>query len=364
MRVLHLIDGGFRGAGGGVETERAMLACRGLVACGGHQQSVCLLGPRAAVRRAERLGLWVDWAIAPTLGLPESGWRAVRRLVAATGRPDLVNCWGVREARLALRAVGDSLPRVAVLPDGAAGPADLTVTCSEAGRSRLEGSGVEIGRVMVAPPPVWADSPGERESLRQQLGVDEDVVLIAQLGGPPQADAMRFSFLIGLLREVGVRAFGVMHATAAHRARAAGFARRIRQTRVAAPELPWPRVLRACDLAVFDGGGPGPTKDWPAAPWAGPPAIAPAHAAGLPVVAPAWAVEGPGLHPECAAYNSTLPELARRLTALIEDAGLRTRIGREVRSLFEGRPESDGFVQGVQEAWEEALSPVAEGAHG
>jgi glycosyltransferase involved in cell wall biosynthesis len=121
-------------------------------------------------------------------------------------------------------------------------------------------------------------------------------------------------------------------------------------------------LLGACDLAVFDGGGPGPTRDWDPAPWAGPPAIAPALAAGVPVVAPAWAIEGPSRVGLYAAHNSTLPELVRGLMELAQDPERRERMGREAREQCGPERCGDGFVRGTNEVWEEAT--VGEAALG
>ena len=361
MRVLHLIDGGFRISGACAFDEGSILACRLLVQRARHQQWVCILGPRPAVERAGRLGLRADAAIAPMLGLPEEAWQGLRRLVAARGQPDVVVCWGPRASRLALRAMGEAVPRVTILPDGEAATTEVAVVYGEAARQRL--ADCDIGRVVVVPPPAWEPDPREREWVRDELGVSPGEVLVALLGGPPQADAMRFTFLVSLLREAKVGVRGVMIDGAGHRMRAVAFARGIRKVGLSITSLPMMRVLGACDLGVFDGGGPGPTRNWDPAPWAAPPAITPAMAAGVPVVAPGWALAAGSAFPECVALNSTLPELARKLIELALNPDLRARIGHESRARFGWPGCGEPFVRAVSDVWEDAVAAANGAAH-
>ncbi len=347
MRVLHLIDGGFRGIGTGADAQWSALACRQLVEHGACQQWVCVLGPRGAVRRVERTGLRVDGAIAPGLGLPELGWRPLRRLMNAWGRPDVIQARGAKAARLALRAVRDSVPRAAVLPEGEPGPADVAITVSRAAKLRIESSGAEIGRAAVVPVPIWPRGNVSREEVRRELGASVDEVLVALLGSSPRADALRFLFLMGLLTEGKTPVRGVVGPDVHGRVRAMEFGRGIRKRWVSTTDRPAMSVLGACDLAVFDGGGPGPTKDWDAAPWSGVPWIVPALNAGVPVVAPEWALGEIGSIAGCAAYNSTLPELARCLMGLADDPERRRAAGEQGRALV-----SDGFVGAMVETWE------------
>jgi hypothetical protein len=92
--------------------------------------------------------------------------------------------------------------------------------------------------------------------------------------------------------------------------------------------------------------------------------MGPALWAGVPVVAPEWAWGGWEPDPVCVAYNSTIPELARRTIELVGDASLRRRAGERGREQFAvhaGGDGDEGFVRGVQEAWE-ALEVPAGGA--
>lgn len=353
MRVLHLIDGGFRAGYTGQDPGVAAAGCRLLLERAGPLQTVCVLGPRRAVDHIRGLGLRVDTAIAPPLGSPASAWLALRRLAAAHGRPDAVQCWGRSVARLALRAFGESLPRIAFVQSP--GWVDADVVLSTGG-----GTG-PAGAICVPPPVLDAGGPG-RDEVRRRLGVPPDRPLIAQLGVAPQADTLRFTFLVGILNAAGAGVTGLAAGAAAQRARGVRFRRGREWMPAATSTLPLDHLLPACDAAVFDGGGPSPTADWPPAPWAAS-AIAQAHALGVPVVAPAWARGG--WYPDeaaaaCLAHNSTLPELSRVLLPILEDAALRSRLSAAARAHAAAMDLASRFVDAVQDAWERAPAGTPE----
>src|SRR5690349_6237454 len=98
MRVLHLIDSGFRaGQPRRVVPDRAwvdlavawaaLLSRR--IPC---HQDVCFLGPRSALERAQASGLRIDLAAAPTAGEPALAAPALEQWAA--GRDiGIVHCW-------------------------------------------------------------------------------------------------------------------------------------------------------------------------------------------------------------------------------------------------------------------------------
>lgn len=365
MRILHLIDGRFRS----VDTVRDGGAdafyrdCQVLQASAEGQQRVVVVGPRTSVRRAEACGLRVHSALAPVLGRPAAAWRSLRMACAAEGRPDVVHCWGADALRLATRVFGDSVPRVAVLPQGELAYAcERILTYSEPARARLLAGGVPAASVIVVPAPATPPRPSlDSGALRDSLGCGSGFV-VALLGEPPQADVHRFAFLIGLLERAAFSVTGLASPRHGQRVRAQAFSKVVHNRRVVVTDVPLQALLPACDAAVFDGGGPGPTTLWNPSPWAAPAPIALAHAAGVPVVAPAWADVGE-VYPRsvaaaCLAPNSSLPELARRLFGLAGDDQLRARTAQAVRSHVHAQNRNAGYVRAVHECWELLALPT------
>jgi hypothetical protein len=350
MRVLHLIDGGFRAGRRGHDPCAAAAACTLMLDRAGPLQTVCLLGPRSAADRLRAMGFRIDAAIAPPLGSPASAWLALRRFAAAGGRPDVVQCWGRSVARLALRAFGDSLPRAAFVQSPGWVDADVVLSASP-----------ECGPAVHVPPPVLpAGGPG-REALRRSWGIPLDRPVVAQIGVAPQADALRFTFLVGILVHAGVGVTGLACEAAGQRPRGTRFRRGREHLPLVTCREPLHHALTACDAAVFDGGGPAPTADYPPSPWAAT-AIAQAHALGVPVVAPAWARGEwyPDAAEPCLAHNSTLPELSRVLLPLLEDSALRARASAAVAAHAARLDPATRFADGVQDAWERAIAGAPE----
>jgi hypothetical protein len=358
MRILHLIDGRFRSADPlrDGDADAFFRDCRVLQAGAGHHQRVVVVGPRASVRRAETCGLRVHSALAPVLGRPAAAWRSMQIACAAEGRPDVVHCWGADALRLATRVFGDSVPRVAVLPQGEPSYAcERILTYSEPARTRLMAGGVQAASVVVVPAPATPPHPGlDRAALRDSLGCGPGFV-VALLGEPPQADVHRFAFLIGLLERAAFSVTGLASPRHGQRVRAQAFSKVVHNRQVVVTDVPLQALLPACDAAVFDGGGPGPTTLWNPSPWAAPAPIALAHAAGVPVVAPVWADVG-DVYPRsaadtCLAPNSSLPELARRLFRLAEDDQLLATTSRAVRAHVHAQDRNAGYVLAAQECW-------------
>src|SRR5262249_12987415 len=147
-------------------------------------------------------------------------------------------------------------------------------------------------------------------------------------------------------------------ANAAQRTRAARFRRGRETVPVHFCDRSLPELLALCDLAVLDGGGPGPTADWEPSPWCGAVSVACAHAARVPVVAPIWATYGAPFTPElraaCGAHNSSLPELARLLIALADDAAGRKRLSALARDQAASGCSTPAFVSAAAQAWDDA----------
>jgi hypothetical protein len=173
---------------------------------------------------------------------------------------------------------------------------------------------------------------------------------------------MRFTFLNGLLLKAGVHLTGLSTAGPAQVGRGRRFQRGREWVTIIRTQRSLLEVLPACDLAVFDGGGPCPTADWPESPGSGEPAIAQAHAAGVPVVSPRWAT-GDDAYPAdadvCRGVNGTLTELARRITMLAGDAALRSRVSRAVLEHSRERDTAGAFVGAIQAAWHRAVPEAA-----
>jgi hypothetical protein len=358
MRVLHLIDSGFRGDR--PEAGRTALAWTDLAAASAAvlqrrsaaDQTVCLLGPRGALARAQDEGLVVHVAAAPALGRPEAATPFMSRLLAHEGPFDLIHCWSP-EAAAAVTELVSPERLVTVSREGrpVAGGAAITF-----GPAAAEALGAGSGRVTVVPAPDVADRAARRRAVRAGLGLGPDEAAVLLIGGAPQADALRFGFMVNLLGYAGCGVVGLLPAWAAQVARADRFVRYTARNRIVLTERPAADLLAAADLAVFEGGGPGPTSGFPPSPAAAQWAIAYAHGAGVPAVAPEWAAAEclyPPVARGCLALNATLPELARALMGLVNEPGRRLAAA---GALGGG---SGGFVRAVERAWAEAAGDPA-----
>jgi hypothetical protein len=74
-------------------------------------------------------------------------------LVDAAGRPRLITCWGVEAARLAHRALGESVPRIAVVPEGEGSPeCNRLVVYGASAKQRLIRQGAEESTIAIVSP--------------------------------------------------------------------------------------------------------------------------------------------------------------------------------------------------------------------
>lgn len=118
----------------------------------------------------------------------------------------------------------------------------------------LPGARLNYLPAQAAPPP----GPSDRASLREALAVEDDEFLVMPIGAPWSAvDAQRLIFLLGLLRIDGVRATGLLPASAwrlaagRHFGKVAGTGARV--IVIDGAMTPW---LAACDAAFLDAARP------------------------------------------------------------------------------------------------------------
>lgn len=366
MRILHLIDPGSpAGASGRGPAEDTLLGCRLSLNAGGHEHRVCLICPREGERVAEEHGVRADARVELPLGSTRLAGRAVRRALDGW-RPDVVQVWGRRWLGVAAAAepghgfvvVEGAADRAGERPAPRFGPlAARCVVVAPVGDAERPAGPDDPARRVFVPPPIRV--PGadleRRDAVRRELGLGPDDCAVLLLGAAPCADAMRFVFLLDLLREAGCLAVGIVPASCAQIPRAARFQHGVRQPRVIVTRRTREGVLPAADLAVWEGGGPGPTCCWDPAPWAAWTPIAAAHAAGVPAVAPRWAMipelydqEAAGL---CLGTSATLPELARVVLPLVEDRDRRGRAAELVAAHVRSQDLAGGYIRGMERAW-------------
>lgn len=364
MRVLHLIDSGFRapshdrsdrGLHARAWTDLAVASAALVIRRSAHDHSVCFLGPRSALDRAARAGLNADLAIAPTLGMPAFASSPLRRW-AERRRFDILQCWSPAAAACAPDLLDSGGGRTVTLtPAGDPAPAScgslVTFTAAAADRAQRLSGAARIS--IISPPRLNPPDTLARLRIRRELGLENDEPAILLLGSAPNADALRFTFLINLIAVAGCAATGILPTSAAQVLRAERFVKRIGRNRIILTDRPAPDLLAAADLAVFDVGGHGPTTILPPAPWASGWAIGHAHAAGVPTVAPRWADDG-WLYPREAApmlltHNSSLPELARVLMGLVESPRRLALAASAVRAHFPAADEA--FCAALEGLW-------------
>jgi hypothetical protein len=371
MRVLHLIDG----TGG--RTTRLDLTSGACAALRneGDEQAVCVIGPAPARRRVAAMGAPVRWSIAPAAGARGTAARALRR-VAAAWPPDVVHCWGAEMLSMSQLGFPAGTPTVGIIDRRP--PLNEPVTgCLEAPLSDAillcydQKAGEALGDlhgtadVNVVTPP----APGRKAqsgAVRAKLGLAEQDLAVLLVGDAPEADSLRFAFMLGLLEVAGRVIVGVAPASARHRARGERLRRRaLRRIPMITSDLHMLELASACDLAVWDAGGPGPTSHQEPDAGAGPAPIASLLARGLPVVAPRH--EGIArLYPAeaaeaCLAMNSSLTELARKLMTLGDDAGLRARVSAAAARHAAGADWTGVFVRSVREAWTRVVRSAGAG---
>lgn len=362
MRVIHLIDGT-----AGSDLDSAMRGLRALNRAAAEPPACIVLGPASARRTIENAGARVIASAAPALGRPLLAWRWIRGALRSAS-PDVVHCWGADMLELSRLALPAAIARVGVvdaLPDPMiASAADwlgsplssCILVCRSAGLPPLLSAryvGVEF---LPAPAParVYADASRDA-AIRESLGLEPHDLVLLLLGAPDHGSAMRFVFLMGLLQCAKFPLKGVIPERTGDRARAGRFRRRAhKEIQIVVSARPMDQLARACDIGVWDGGGPGPTSQWPALAGDAESAIAVAHGAGLPTVAPAWAATErlyPAAARSCAALNATVPEIARMLIPLVEDASRRRSLGDAVRAHAAEQDWAGAFARVVRDAW-------------
>lgn len=369
MRVLHLIDSGKPGAWIPGCWDAVLGACRILREHTPHEHAVCVVGSARLEADARRCGLGVAGRISPPLGEPWFAARALQRLAAAQQPPDIVHCWSPALAPLARRALPgprvcatflDPAPRDAEIARRAArsiGPAPVAV-CSDAARDEWTAAGLDPARVEVVAPPVRTDAatPSQRVAVRRALALAPAEIAVLMVGSAPYADAVRFVLMHGILGINGTHFTGLLTRETGQ------FARGIRyflsappKNRLIVSDHACSRLLPGMDLAVFDGGGYGPSAGLAARPAASTMPIAAAHAAGVPVIGPAWAGD-PRLYPPdttaaLLGHNGAVLEIARVLPPIVADPDLRITLARRVREHIEAlRPDAQ-FASAISTMW-------------
>jgi hypothetical protein len=192
------------------------------------------------------------------------------------------------------------------------------------------------------------------------LGIHPRDLVVLLIGDGPEADSLRFSFLLGLMDVAGRSIVGLLPASAAHRGRGARLRRRsTRPLRVVTTNRPMLEVAPACDMAVWDAGGDGPVAHRDPDAGAGAVALASVLRTGVPAIAPQCATFE-ALYPEavrerCLAMNSSLPELARVLMGLADDEPGRADMGRLLQKHTADGRASEAFARAVGDAWDRVV---------
>lgn len=324
IETVHIVSTGRTGAGPADASwgDEELAACARVVGPDA-RAVVIVVGPSAARERARLAGLR-----GPVFRVGATGCRrGVARVWEELGRPPRVACWG----RLALDASGGlparSVWRLLLRPDpgDTAGGDDGWQLPLGVARGGVHADEVIAAGDGGAPLEVNAAVAAEREH------AGSDVPRLLLVGREPHASAMRFVFLVGLLREAGVIAEGVVASGTPASGRGRRFGRAAGSvSRVVSTTLPRAAALRGVDLAVWAGGGTGPTRSDDPVAGAAARAARDCVEAGVPMVAPRWAVPaGVWLDDERAvlgAENATLPELVRVLSPLVRDGARRTEV--------------------------------------
>ncbi len=349
MRVLHLIDAGspilreFARPRFDVGLDDRVLACRELCLDARHEHRTCFVGPHAAAKRANSLGLSFEHVVSPLLGRPKLAVKSIGQIIRAI-RPDLVHWWNdswtagcVGRPGRAWRlesVLGTTPMRLPLWLSRAA-----ALTCGPAERASAAALALSIREVS---PPVFVSDARPTRAV-QPIGAR-----ILLLG--PGADARRFLYLCGLLGCIGLRVCAVIPVAANSLSRTRRFRHVLDQgIDVDISSAPRSELIRTCDAAVWMGGPRGPS----------PIAIGSAVAAGVPVIVPpeaAWAVPEP-LHEMLVARNSTPNELARVVQLHFAD------VDQIERRMDACRPNPGAvnarFVESVYAAYDDEPQPAA-----
>lgn len=333
VAVLHVLSGPADGAGGAVSrTDEELCALAETLAgsCAA-PEVVALVGGASLVERARDIGL-----TAPIARIAPRGGAELRRVWEALGGRGVVVCWDRASAALAGGLRGARVVRLDVDANGAVAPEPRAamegmwpglVARSPTVIGPVVGEGGIVSGVSLTSGPIRCETEGAR--------ADDGAVRVLIAGREPHGDAVRGVVLLGLLWRSGARVRGVMRSACGSMGRARRLARELGTGYGAGLEIvvssrPTRELIRSCEVAAFVGSGLTPADgdacSAGAAWWTAVECVR----AGVPLVAPGWALpRGLLLEDEaeaCIASNATLPELARVLLPLVEDAGRRARV--------------------------------------
>lgn len=272
IRVLHVIDPG--SPGGGSCTLR--LLAEPLERIRSISQDVLILGTRAHAALARRCGVDPTGRLAYPAGLPTAGRSALRNMVAhyeAAGQPyDLIHCWSIRAALLAMTA----LPERKRLASFSVGPvtgfetgvfqqmlerAPMPILAgSNAVRREYLSLGAPEELISVHPPAVNPESVdmADRAELRDRWGVNDHTFVVGLLSEPVSwADARTAMAVISRAASTGRDVRLLVHHSAERRKEAARWARRIVRADLLITDDevadPW-RVVGGLNAALLIGG--------------------------------------------------------------------------------------------------------------
>lgn len=286
MRVLHLV------APGGEHGDERVAACERVIDQtrreGGVVHAVLLIGSAADEVRAWDVGLLSTdrVEIARRAGgrvIAAAGvkrWLASRGGLRGGGAVDLLQCWCLETAALAMRCATGLALSVTMVDAGRGGAgamnggrgavfsvldeshvheAERTVRASGAGsKVRVLDLPRELGLDMSAASRSRAGSePGAQ--MLERFGIDPGARVIAYAtADSARGEATFFAFTLGLLRVAGVECAGVMARGLPHARRAAKFVRDHGRTwGLCETDLGMRNVLACADVCVFDDCGTG-----------------------------------------------------------------------------------------------------------
>jgi hypothetical protein len=321
---LHIVacqpPGGVERDGEWTWFDDDLLACIAAAKRSPHPGVMIVVGPRRGLDRARAAGFPGTVVGVPAV-LGDAGLAAsrVRKAWRVLGEPESVICWGDAAAEAAVRL---GVPRVALRR--ARGEARRSSVAQDAIRwlSRLPAARSRPEFVPMDDVDASDASDAGFDGLRGAR--EPGVVRVLLAGRAPDADAMRFVFVLGLLHEAGQRVRGIIPAGAASISRARRFARASGNAlEVIVSTRPLSELLAQSDVAVWVGPGTGPTRGERVAPGAADEVARRCVASGVPFVAPRAAIgtepsgqDHPGLR---LCMGSSLPEIARVLVPLIRE---------------------------------------------
>lgn len=387
MKVLHLIDSGagHRSEHCDASGDAAMFACRSLqTQTPEHKHDICLVGGSGGPAIARSHGLNDVIHLAAPGDRRTLAFRSLRRVLTDRGRPDVIHSWSASALGLH-RAAASEIPAAATFIErpnthrrfgSGVFPRRDTATWwlsrsllrtsltvfSEQSKSSWRQAFPETRSIRVAPlPRVNHRIKVSKDSFRKNHGIGEQELVLLSLGqSPAQSDAMRFMFLLDVLHVTTPGVVGLISSGSSQIARGLRFqARRKNSWRVLISDNPMPDLLAAADIAVCEGSRFTAVSDSPACSASTIVQICAAHQMGVPVVAQRNLIS-PQIYPPlaekaCAAINSALPELARKILPLHNDREHLALVADQVvaaANAIDGRD----FAATIEAAWQETLN--------